>query len=61
MSQKDKLKGIIDELSKGATHIVSSPDVVKKMTEQGVPIQKKFIRYEDYIETLFEKKEKKEA
>ena len=56
MNQKNKLKELMDEAIKGATHIVSSPDVIKKMVDQGLPIQKKFIKYEDYIETLFEKK-----
>jgi hypothetical protein len=56
MSQNDKLKELMEEVSKGATHMVATPDVVKRMTEQGVPIQKKFVKYEDYIETLFDKK-----
>lgn len=56
MNPDDKLKELMEEVSKGATHMVATPDVIKRMTEQGVPIQKKFIKYEDYIETLFDKK-----
>jgi hypothetical protein len=56
MDQNDKLKELMEEISKGATHMVATPDVIERMAEQGVPIQKKFIKYEDYIETLFDKK-----
>lgn len=41
MNKKDKLKELMDEASKGATHIVSNPNTIKKLQSQGIPIKLK--------------------
>lgn len=58
MTKSDDLKKILDEASKDATHIVSNPDTIEKMKAQGLPIEEKFITYEEYFEKLIEEKRK---
>lgn len=58
MTTKSDLKKLLDEASKGATHIVSNPDTIKKLQEKGLPIEEKFITYEEYFEKLIEEKRK---
>jgi hypothetical protein len=52
MSKNSKLKKLLDETSKNATHFVSSPDTIEKMKAMGLPIEEKFITYEEYFEKL---------
>jgi hypothetical protein len=56
--EERKLKEIMDAISKGATHIVSDPDTIRKLQEKGLPIESRFIPYEEYVEDLFSKKKK---
>lgn len=58
MNSKDDIQKLIEEASKGATVIVSTPDTVKKMQAQGVPIEEKFTTYEEYFEKLVDEKRK---
>lgn len=58
MNKRNELKKILDETSKGATHIVSTPDTIEKLKAQGLPIEEKFITYEDYFEKLVAEKRK---
>src|SRR3989339_470230 len=58
MNKDDKLKKILDEASKDATHIVSNPDTINKLRAKGVPIEEKFITYEEYFEKLVTEKRK---
>ncbi len=58
MNNKKILKKLLDEASKGATHIVSNPDTIKKLQAKGLPIEEKFITYEEYFEKLVAHKRK---
>ncbi|MBU1088548.1 hypothetical protein KKA02_01545 [Patescibacteria group bacterium] len=58
MSKKNKLKKLLDEASKDATHIVSNPDTIKKLKSKGLPIEERFITYEEYFEKLVAEKKK---
>jgi len=58
MSRKSKLEKTLDEDSKNATHIVSSPDTIKKLQAKGLPIKERFITYEEYFEKLVAQKRK---
>lgn len=51
------LKKIMDDMVKsGSTVMIADPETVEAMQEQGVPIQKRFIPYEEYLEDLIKKK-----
>jgi len=56
--KNDKLKKILDETSKNATHIVSSPETIEKMKAMRLPIKERFITYEEYFENLVIQKRK---
>ncbi len=56
--KNNKLKKLLDETSKNATHFVSSPDTIEKMKAMGLPIEEKFITYEEYFEKLVAHKRK---
>lgn len=59
MNEEDKrLNEILEAVSKGATHIVATPEDIKKLQERGIPIESKFISYEEYAENLFAQKKK---
>lgn len=53
-----KLNEILEAISKGATHIVSNPETIKKLQKRGIPIESRFISYEEYVEDLFARKKK---
>ena len=46
----------MDKLSKDATHIVSNPATIKKMKLMGLPIEERFISYEEYFDKLIAQK-----
>ncbi len=52
----NKLQEILDELSKDATHIISSPSTIKQLQDKGLPIQSTFTTFEEYIDKLFTEK-----
>lgn len=54
----DELKRIMDSLAKGATHLVASPEVIEKLKQMGLPIESRFIPYEEYVETLYAERKK---
>lgn len=57
MNDEDrKLNEILEAISNGATHIVCDPETIKKLQERGIPIESRFIPYEEYVEDLFAKK-----
>lgn len=58
MNKKNDLQKLLDKASKGATHIVSNPDTIKKLQAQGLPIEEKFVTYEEYFEKLVAQKRK---
>lgn len=59
MVKKDKLKNILDEAIKGgATHIVSNEATFNKLKAEGIPVEERFITYEDYFQKLIEEKSK---
>lgn len=58
MKNNTKLEKLLDETSKNATHFVSSPDTIEKMKAMGLPIEEKFITYEEYFEKLVAHKRK---
>lgn len=59
MNKEDqKLEEILEGFSKGATHIVSDPETIKQLQDRGVPIESRFITYEEYAEDLFARKKK---
>lgn len=61
MNDEDKkLDELLTAISKGATHIVANPETIKKLQERGLPIEERFITYEEYVEKLFTQR-KKEA
>lgn len=47
MKRKSNLEKALDKASIGATHIVSSPETIKKMKAGGLPIEERFITYEE--------------
>lgn len=57
-NDSNKLREILDELSKDATHIISSPSTITQLQSKGLPIQNTFTSFEDYIEKLFSEKKK---
>jgi len=58
MKRKSNLEKALDKASIGATHIVSSPETIKKMKADGLPIEERFITYEEYFEKLITEKRK---
>jgi hypothetical protein len=53
----NELEKIMDSMVKnGATVMVANTKTIQQMQEQGVPIQKRFIPYEQYLEDLINKK-----
>ena len=48
----------MSSLAKGATHIVSSPETIEKLKAMGLPIEERFISYEEYFEKLIARKRK---
>lgn len=58
MNKKSKLEKTLEEASKDATHIVSNPDTIKKLQAKGLPIEERFITYEEYFEKLIAQKRK---
>lgn len=57
-SDDDELKKIMDAVAKGATHIVATPDTVERLRQKGLPIESRFISYEEYVETLYAERKK---
>jgi len=56
--KNNNLKNILDEASRGATHIVSNPDTINKLRTKGLLIKERFITYEEYYRKLIEEKSK---
>lgn len=54
----DELKRIMDDLAKGATHLVASPDTIERLRQKGLAIESKFTTYEEYAETLYAERKK---
>jgi len=54
--EDNELKDIMDALAKGATHIVASPETIKRLKGKGLPIESRFIPYEQYVEDLYTKR-----
>lgn len=59
IDDEDELKRIMDDLAKGATHLVASPDTIERLRQKGLAIESKFITYEEYTETLYAERKKK--
>lgn len=56
MNQKNDIQKLLDKASKDATVIISSPNTIKKLQAQGIPIEEKFTSYDDYFEKLIAEK-----
>lgn|GEM_PF-2560068 len=52
----EKIKEKMDEMVSYSNYIVANPDTIEKMQQRNLPIQSKFISYEDYLDNLFKEK-----
>lgn len=48
----------MDAVAKGATHIVATPETIEQLKQKGLPIESRFISYEEYVETLYVERKK---
>lgn len=58
MVNNHDLGRVLDDTVQGATHIVSSPDTLEELKAKGIPIEERFIKYQDYFDNLVEEKRK---
>ncbi len=48
----------LDELVKNSDYIISNPDTIKRLKEQGLPIKSVFTTYGNYLDKLFAERKK---
>jgi excisionase family DNA binding protein len=53
------IKDKMDEMAAFTDYIVANPDTIEKIQQKKLPIQSKFISYEEYLDKLFIEKRKK--
>lgn len=58
--RNEKIKAAMDSFIKdfGTTMMVTSPETSKRLQEDGLPIQSKFIPFDEYLVSLFQEKRK---